>query len=156
MATPATVAASMLKIMVLCLTVFWIVSFSIGRMFVFYETYTETIRLRYDESYLLKKCADSEFYSNMRRHTDVCVEVQRNSERNPVFVALNAVANTAHLCGRYSCSDAIIYLSNGGWPVLLTVGFMCLFAPMMLAKAARVLVNHGDEYKSKLPYSKMA
>ena len=147
----------MVKIMILCLTAFWIASFSISRLFVFYQTYTAHVRLLKDESFLRTECANPEFFSNMRRHSDVCIDVQRNAELNPIFVALDAVANTAHLCGRYSCSDVIIYLSNGGWPVLLTVGFTCLFAPMMLAKAARVLVQHnGDSYGARLPMSKMA
>ena len=159
MSTPATVAASMLKIMVLCLGVFWIVSFTLGRLFVFYETYTETNRLLHDETWLREQCEDPSFYSNIRQHADLCIVVQRNFERGSVLVALNAVADTAHLCGRYSCADAIIYISNGGWPVLVTVGIACMFMPMIISKAARFLVtNHhgGAGYKDQLPFSKMA
>ena len=126
MSTPAMVAASMLKIMVLCLGVFWIVSFSVGRIFVFYETYTETMRLLKDETWLRQQCADPSFYSNIRQHADLCTGVQRNFERGAILVALNAVANTAHLCGRHSCADAVIYISRGGWPVMVTVGVVCL------------------------------
>ena len=89
------VAASMLKIMVLCLGVFWIVSFSVGRIFVFYETYTETMRLLQDETWLRLQCSDPSFYSNIRQHADLCTGVQRNFERGAILVALNAVANTA-------------------------------------------------------------
>ena len=159
MSTPAMVAASMLKIMVLCIGVFWIVSFSVGRIFVFYETYTETMRLLKDETWLRVQCADPSFYSNIRQHADLCTGVQRNFERGAILVALNAVANTAHLCGRHSCADAVIYVSRGGWPVMVTVGVVCLFAPLLLSKLTRLLVtNHHDDggYKSQLPYSKMA
>ena len=159
MSTPAMVAASMLKIMVLCIGVFWIVSFSVGRIFVFYETYTETMRLLKDETWLRMQCTDPLFYSNIRQHADICTGVQRNFERGAILVALNAVANTAHLCGRHSCADAVIYVSRGGGPVMITVGVVCLFAPLLLSKLTQFLVtNHHNDggYKSQLPFSKMA
>ena len=157
MATPAMVAASMLKLMVVALSVFWIISFSIGRIFIFYEAYTSIVRVHKEESWLRVQCGDPNFYTNMRQHTDLCASVQRNFERIPFLVGLNAVAETAHLCGRYSCSDAIIYISNGGWPVLLTVAIVCVFAPMLLMKVGRMVVqDHSSGYTSQLPMSKMA
>jgi hypothetical protein len=151
------VAASMLKLMVVALSVFWIISFSIGRIFIFYEAYTSVLRVHKEEGWLRIQCGDPNFYTNMRQHTDLCASVQRNCERIPFLVGLNAVAETAHLCGRYSCADAIIYISNGGWPVLLTVAIVCVFAPMLLMKVGRLVVqDHSSSYTSQLPMSKMA
>ena len=159
MSTPVKMVASMLKIMVVALGVFWIVSFTVGRLFVFYETYTETMRLLKDETWLRGQCADPSFYSNIRQHADLCTAVQRNFERGAILVALNAVANTAHLCGRQSCADAVIYISNGGWPVLVTVALVAAFGPTILAAATRMLItNHhgGPGCKEQLPFSKVA
>jgi len=153
------VAASMLKLMVVALTVFWVISFSIGRIFIFYEAYTSVLRVHKEEAWLRLQCGDPNFYTNMRQHTDVCANVQRNFERIPFLVGLNAVADTAHLCGRYSCADTVIYLSRGGWPVLVTVALSCLFAPMLLMRVARMLVSdHSSSgyYAGQLPMSKMA
>jgi hypothetical protein len=69
MSTPAMVAASMIKLMVVCLGVFWIVSFSVGRIFIFYEAYTSFLSVLKDEAWLRIQCASPEFYSNMRQHT---------------------------------------------------------------------------------------
>jgi hypothetical protein len=152
MSTPAMVVSSMLKLMIICLGVFWIVSFSVGRLFIFVETYTSTLRVLKDEEWLRGQCAQPEFYSNMRQHTDLCNEVRRNYERSPFLIALNEVAGTAHLCGRHSCADAIVYLSNAGWPVLLCISLSVLLAPTVLMRAARAVIC-----REQLPYyDKMA
>ena len=74
-----------------------------------------------------------QFYTNMRQHTDLCTEVRRNAEQIPFLQALSAVANTAHLCGRYSCADAVLYLSRGGGlPVLVAALLALVMAPSAL------------------------
>jgi hypothetical protein len=89
MSTPAMVAASMIKLMVVCLGVFWIVSFSVGRIFIFYEAYTSFLSVLKDEEWLRIQCASSEFYSNMRQHTELCNQVMFNAARSPLLIALN-------------------------------------------------------------------
>ena len=157
MSTPAMVAASMLKLMVVCLSVFWSISFITGRVFVFYEAYTNITLVQRQDEWLRLQCSEPGFYTNMRQHADLCAKVQLNFERIPLLVGLNAVANTAHLCGRHSCADAIIYLSNGGWPVLVTVALTCLFAPYLLSRGAgRLIACDSDRYSAQLPMGKMA
>lgn len=110
MSTPAhVVASSVIKLMVISLGVFWFVSFAMSRFFVFYEAYTDYLALLRDESWLRVQCAHPEFYSNMRQHTELCDRVRLNSERSPVLIALNAVAQTAHLCGRQSCTEVRLH-----------------------------------------------
>jgi hypothetical protein len=140
--------ASMLKLMIICLTTFWIVSFSVGRFFVFYEAYTSALRLIRDEAWIRSQCSDPQFYSNLKQHSDLCQSVQINFERSPVLVALNAVSETAYLCGRYSCVENLAAISRGGWPVILSVGFMSLLAPTLLVQIMRVLMASN---KSELP-----
>ena len=140
------VAASMIKLMVVCLGVFWIVSFSVGRVFIFYESYTSFLSVLKDEEWLRIQCASPEFYSNMRQHTELCNTVMLNAARSPLLIALNDVAGTAHLCGRYSCAEALTSLSNaGGWPLIVAAVATLLIAPTVLIRVARMLVvqQHG-------------
>ena len=141
MSTPAMMLASMLKLMIICMTTFWIVSFSVGRFFVFYEAYTSALRVVRDEAWIRAQCADPQFYSNLKQHSDLCQSVQINFERSPLLVALNAVSETAHLCGRYSCTDNLMAISRGGWPVILSVGFVSLLAPTLLVQVMRLLMS---------------
>ena len=149
------VAASMIKLMVVCIGVFWIVSFSVGRIFIFYESYTSFLSVLRDEEWLRVQCASPEFYSNMRQHTELCNTVMFNASRSPLLIALNDVAGTAHLCGRYSCTEAIVSLSSAGWPVIATVILVVLITPTILYRVARMLVvhQHADDYRNPaLPY----
>jgi hypothetical protein len=133
--------ASMIKLMIVCLTTFWIVSFTMGRFFVFYEAYTSALRIVRDEAWIRTQCADPQFYSNLKLHSDLCQSVQINFERSPLLVALNAVSETAHLCGRYSCTDNLTAISRGGWPLILSVGFFSLLAPTLLVQVMRLLMS---------------
>ena len=152
MSTPAMVAASMIKLMVVCLGVFWIVSFSVGRIFIFYEAYTSFLSVLKDEEWLRIQCASPEFYSNMRQHTELCNQVMLNAARSPLLIALNEVAGTAHLCGRYSCTDTVLALSRAGWPVIATVVVVLLIAPTILVRVARMLVVHQHRDDPFLPH----
>lgn len=140
MATPAMVVSCLLKLMVISVGVFWVVSFGVSRLFVFYEAYSAFLRVLKDEEWLRIQCALPEFYANLRQHTDLCNAVRLNAERSPILIALNEVANTAHLCGRRSCVDAI---SGVGWPAILAMAVTLLMAPSFIIKIARGVV-HGD------------
>ena len=136
------VAASMMKLMVVCIGVFWVVSFSVGRIFIFYESYTSFLAVLKDEEWLRVQCASPDFYSNMRQHTELCNTVMLNAARSPLLIALNDVAGTAHLCGRNSCTDTLMALSNAGWPVIVIVAVIILITPTILVRVARMLVMH--------------
>jgi hypothetical protein len=152
------VAASMIKLMVVCLGVFWVVSFSVGRIFIFYESYTSFLSVLKDEKWLLVQCASPEFYSNMRQHTELCNMVMLNAARSPLLIALNDVAGTAHLCGRNSCADAVMALSKAGWPVIFIAVAVLFITPTILMRVARMLVVHHhhregvDEFRHALPH----
>ena len=135
------VFACMLKLMVVSVGVFWAVSFGVSRVFVFYEAYSSFLSVLKDEEWLREQCALPEFYSNLRQHTDLCSSVRLNAERSPVLIALNEVANTAHLCGRYSCLEALTMLSAAGWPAIVAVVVTVLVAPSMLGRIVRGVVH---------------
>ena len=114
----------------------------VGRLFIFYESYTEFLSVLKDEEWLRVQCASPEFYSKMRQHTELCSTVILNAERSPVLIALNAVASTAHLCGRHSCIDSLVFLSQSGWPVIVTAVALMLIAPAILLRITRMLLAH--------------
>jgi hypothetical protein len=143
MTTPAMVLSCVLKLMVVSVGVFWVVSFCVSRVFVFYEAYSAFIRILKDEEWLRQQCALPEFYSNLRQHTDLCNAVRLNAERSPVLIALNEVANTAHLCGRYSCTEALTTLSSAGWPAIVALVATLLMTPSILSRIVRGVV-HGE------------
>jgi len=144
MATPAMVCGCLIKLMVICVGVFWVVSFGVSRLFIFHEAYNVFLRVLKDEEWLRGQCALPEFYSNLRQHTDLCNTVRLNAERSPLLVALNEVANTAHLCGRYTCAEALTMLSGAGWPALLGLVAVLVVAPSLIVRIARGVVHAGD------------
>ena len=144
------VVSALVRLMVISLGVFWVVSFLVSRLFVFYESYTLFLGTIKDERWLLEQCESPEFFQNLRLHTDLCNEVRRNAERSPMLIALNEVAKTAHLCGRHSCAEALGLLST---PVLAAIVVTVLLAPMVLVRVVRSVVS-GRRYRAHDP-SKM-
>jgi len=45
------------------------------RVYAFHEAYVFEVGKRNDERWLLLQCADPDFYSNLRQHSDLCTEV---------------------------------------------------------------------------------
>lgn len=130
MSTPAMLFGSIVRFMLVTLTAFWAASFITLRIAVFVDAWQHARRVQQDEAWLREQCADPEFYANMRQHTDLCMEVRQNAERLPLLQALSAVANTAHLCGRHSCADAVLYISQrGGLPVIMAALAALVMAP---------------------------
>ena len=150
MSTPAMLFGSVVQFLIVTLTAFWTASFLVLRVAVFVDAWQQAVRVQQDEAWLRLQCADPEFYTNMRQHTDLCTEVRRNAEQIPFLQALSAVANTAHLCGRYSCADAVLYLSRGGGlPVLVAALLALVMAPSALWALWRWLMATPLYKKSK-------
>lgn len=53
----------------------WITAFCVTRIFALHEAYVSEVGRREDERWLLDKCADPEFYANLRQHSNLCTEV---------------------------------------------------------------------------------
>lgn len=156
MSTPAMLMSSLFRLMIISVGIFWTVSFCVSRIFVFYEAYIEFHNVLKGEAWLRAQCMLPEFYSNMRQHPELCETVLRNAERSPVLIALNSVAETAHLCGRYSCTDVLNELSNASWPVIAAVLFTAVLTPTILARLVRGAVyqlpRHADARQMHLKY----
>lgn len=137
MTTPAMLAGVLLRGAMVMMTVFWVASFLVVRLVVFMEAWHEALAIQSDEAWLLRRCSDAEFYLNMRRHTDLCDQVQRNAARSPFLYALGAVAKTAHVCGRHSCTEIVAWLGEGGWTTLLWMGIAVVLGNMLLSTLQR-------------------
>jgi hypothetical protein len=57
----------------------WLCTFCISRIFLLHEAYISESNKQADERWLLEKCKEPEFYSNIRQHTDLCTEVANNA-----------------------------------------------------------------------------
>jgi hypothetical protein len=53
----------------------WISTIILSRLHAFNEIYVSEKQKIIDERYLLEKCNDNEFFSNIRQHTDICIQV---------------------------------------------------------------------------------
>jgi hypothetical protein len=60
-----------------------------SRIYVFYDIYTELCAIVIGEQYLLHRCNDPVFFSNIRQHTDLCSTVFANARQNIFLKALN-------------------------------------------------------------------
>lgn len=140
MATPAMLVGTILRVIIITLSCFWAASFFIVRFVVFVEAFKEARQIQQDETWMMSQCQDPQFYSHMRRHTDVCVLVQRNAERSPWLFAMNALADTAHICGRYSCQDMIVSLGDRGWPIMVWAALALILGNALLCLVQRFLM----------------
>ena len=131
---------TILRAIIMVLSCFWAASFVIVRFVVFVEAFNEAKQIQQDELWMMAQCQDPLFYSHMRRHTDLCLLVQHNAERSPWLFAINALADTAHLCGRYSCHDMIVSLGDRGWPVILWAALALILGNALLCMVQRFLV----------------
>ena len=145
MSTPYMLFMSFLKQIIWAGTVLWLCTFTVSRIFIFCEALNlEKLKVM-DEKYLVEKCKDPEFFSNIRQHTDLCTEVTANANSNLYLKALNTVATQTHLCGARPCHDTLnIILHRMGWQsgMLLAAGLI-LFPNVALIVARRFF--HGAQ-----------
>ena len=118
MSTPAMAFGAGLRSILVSLWLVWSATFVISRLFLLHDAYISEANKRVDEQWLLQKCKEPEFYSNMRQHSDICTEVAKNARSNLLLKALNSVAAQTHACGTTSCLDLIFTMfSRLGWHI---------------------------------------
>lgn len=130
MTTPAMAAGGAARNIALTLWWMWLATFVVSRLYLVHEAYIEEAGKRSDERWLLDKCHDPEFYSNIRQHTDLCTEVANNARSSLLLKALHKVASATHLCGQSSCTDAVYtFVIRFGWQASLVVALLMVVAP---------------------------
>lgn len=146
MSTPAMAFGAGLRNILVSLWLVWSLTFAISRIFLLHDAYISESNKRIDERWLREKCKEPEFYSNLRQHTDLCTEVEKNARSSLLLVALNKVASNTHACGTVSCLDLVFSMfSRLGWHVALLLLALVLVAPNFIY--AMLLQCHQQRQK---------
>ena len=106
---------------------------TVSRVYTFHNALQGEWTKLENEKWLLQQCADSEFYFNMKEHTDLCALVVANANSNSYLNALQVVAASAHMCGTSSCMDMIhTMVQRLGWQLVGLAMVVMLFFPNIL------------------------
>ena len=151
MSTPAMAFGTGLRSVLVSLWVMWCATFLVSRAFLLHDAYISESNKRVDEKWLLKKCSEPEFYSNIRQHTDLCTEVEKNARTSLFLTALNSVALQTHACGSLSCLDLVFTaFSKLGWHVALLLLALVVVAPNFIYM---MLLQFQQHRRLKKPYA---
>jgi hypothetical protein len=154
MGTPATALSSLIHTVVVWFGVLWVSALCISRIYMFHEAYQTIIQHMENDSRLRQMCLDPEFYSIIKQHADVCIQVQKDAEVNPWLKALNIALAAPTLCGQEACSDIITRVCvRGGWTAVVCALLVIIFSPhvlMPLFRATRqVFIHDGTQYMTQ-------
>lgn len=139
--------------MVVSFWIIWMGTILISRLNIFHETYVSESQKILDEKYLLSKCEDPEFFSNIRHHTNICTEVSANSKANVFLKALSVASDTTHLCGSASCAETLrAAVAKLTWQALVALGVFAMIFPNFIYGLCRALRSYdkndrGDLYR---------
>jgi hypothetical protein len=105
-----------------------------------------------NERWLVDKCKEPEFYSNIRSHSALCDEVTANVKRQHFLLAMNKVFAQTYICGYTSCQDQLTswfqWALSLSTPMLVMFLFMLLVAPTFVVHFIgtlwRLCVNYND------------
>lgn len=119
MTTPVQAFLVYTKAVLTVLAFFAIFAMTVSRSYIFYEAYVAESLKRVEEAWLRQKCKDPDFYSNMRQHTNLCLQVEKNAQSSIALTALNTMVATTHLCGTRQCADYMqdMVLRGLAWPM---------------------------------------
>lgn len=138
MSTPYTVLASWTRSLAVSFWIIWVSTMILSRIHVFHRAYVSENQKVADEKYLLEKCMDAEFYSNIRQHTSICTEVAENARSSVLLKSLHVMAQTTHLCGESPCSEVIrACISRLTWQVTALIAVFALIFPNALLSLSR-------------------
>jgi hypothetical protein len=132
--------------------VLWLSTLVVTRVFIFHEAYLAHVSKVADERWLLRQCGDSDFYSNIRQHTDLCESVSLNARSSAILAALNEMAVNTYACGSKSCPAVFqgIFMRLG-WQSLGVVALLFVFAPNMFVVLYNAVVGrYNTKYENDM------
>lgn len=133
MSTPVMGFIQIARTFLATVWILWLGMLFISRMYILHEAYNAEVSKRQNETWLVKQCADAEFFSNFRQHSDLCMQVYSNSRQNLFLNALNTMAVNTYACGSMPCVDIIQSLvSRLGWVSLAIIGLVAFLLPNAL------------------------
>jgi hypothetical protein len=129
------------------------VSIVVSRVYIFYEAWSEFSLRRTDEAWLRERCKEPDFYANMRQHTDVCAQVEKNARASVLLHALNVAFTTpGNFCGsKQSCLDYLNDLVVRGlmWPLVAVIGIFMIMVPSILSSIARRSIWNRFDHRAR-------
>ena len=129
----ATIASSVL-----------LASFAVHKLCVLHAAYQLQQERIEKESWLRTQCAQPQFYTNMRHHSNLCEEIEANARIGALWYALQEVAGTV------PPAEVMAFAQRLSWPVLAALAFMCLCFPSLVISQMRYRHDRLPRYDSKL------
>lgn len=122
----------------------WAFTLLISRIYIYHIAYNDELERLENEKWLLEKCKEPEFYSNMRSHTDLCAQVATNARASIHLRALNKVAVNTHMCGSHPCSDILqTFVAKMGWQAFGVFALVILIFPNVLFALIQMMGYRG-------------
>lgn len=128
--------------------VFWLVTLVCERLYSCHVTFLDEKSKLEDELWLRIQCQDPVFYSNIKGHTNICGEVERNARRNLYLFAFTETLKRTNLCGGHSCVDMLKSVLT--WFASLSLPLMALVVVlsfMPIALVGRLVVFVVDVFR---------
>jgi hypothetical protein len=144
MTTPAHAFLAYSRALVVVFAWALLVGALVSRGYVWYEAYVRLGTERENEAWLRSKCAEPEFYSNMRQHTELCAEVENRARAWILWRSANLMISSTRVCGERSCLDYAedLVVKGLAWPVVALIGIALVTVPsLVVALARRALAN---------------
>ena len=113
------------------------VAFLLTRLHMFNQEYSKRLQEHNNDKWLIQQCSFSEFYHNMKHHSDICEDVTMKMNESLWLIAADHVARHSYLCGYSSCASLLEGLINWmlGRGVIITCivgGFVMVLPSIML------------------------
>lgn len=99
-----------------------------------YGEYQKIRAMLEDDAYIRNKCRDPIFFSEIRRHTDICMSIENNAKIGAFMLALKNVTSNA-----LQFEDIAQFMKNASWPFLGTLAIACLVCPSLLITGTQSL-----------------
>jgi hypothetical protein len=140
-------------ILVLVLLVLVFVNFIVS----FHSEHAAVRQKLLDDKWLLEQCGKPDFYLNLKQHSDLCAEVERNARRNVLLHCIQAALKQTELCGFVSCTELAqnimqAIVRGGIFTIAVAVGIV-LCIPLLAVTLWRMLSESIAESHIKQRYN---
>lgn len=99
--------------LVSCVVLTWCLAFVMTRLHMFQHAYATKWQEYSNDKWLREQCDESDFYHNMKHHSNICEDVNAKTLESIWLNAADHVARNSYLCGYSSCATLLEELV--GW-----------------------------------------
>jgi uncharacterized membrane protein len=110
-----------------------------------------------DDTWLLARCGEPDFYLKLKQHSDLCAEVEANARRSVLLHCVKTALKQTELCGFVSCAELAnnivqTILRGGLFTVAITLAIL-LLVPLIFVSLWRSIVHSLAENHLKQQYN---